>query len=211
MSTPFRLSAVLLAILFLLLPLHFAIAICQTSPQSELIICSNDETMSDQPTSTDTSKLSWLCPHCGNYISYQDLTCPQCNTQRTSLNSNQLELYKSVKKHPTMRKAGIVLSIIGGGVACFGLTYVLVRNGRPSCDISPSPILVFLFTVIPGAVLGGTGLVLLLASGGTKMEKLSKEQYPQFGYHWQDDFQILGERMEKQSMYVPLFTMSFTF
>ncbi len=210
MSTPFRLSAVLLAILFLLLPLHFAIAICQTSPQSELILCSNDETMSDQPTTTNTSELSWLCPHCGNYVSYQDLTCPQCNTQRPSLSSNQLELYKSVKKHPSFKKAGIALSIIGGGLACSGVAYVLLREHDPNTS-SPWPLIIFLSTVIPGSILGGTGLVLLLASGGTKMEKLPKEQYPQLGYNWQDKFKTLGERMEKQSIYVPLFTMSFTF
>jgi len=213
MSTPFRLSAVLLASLFLLLPMHFAIAICQESPQTEIILCSNDETTSDQPTTTDTSKLNWLCPSCGSYVSYQDLTCSQCNTQRPSLNSNQLELYKSVKKHPTMKKAGIALSIIGGGIAGFGLTYLLVQGGNLSggSGLNHGAAFVFLITMGVGAVVGGTGLVMLLASRGTEMEKLSKEQYPQLGYRWQDDFQTLGERMERQSMYVPLFAMSFTF
>jgi predicted RNA-binding Zn-ribbon protein involved in translation (DUF1610 family) len=212
MSTPFRLSAILLASFFLLFPLHFAIAVSQTSPQSEIVLSSNDETKSDQQTTSDTSKLTWLCPSCGTYVSYQNLTCPQCGTQRLSLSSNQLELYKSVKKHPGMKKAGIALSIIGGGVAGFGLTYLLVKGGRTSGGgTNHSAAFVFLITMGIGAVLGGTGLVMLLASRGTKMEKLPQEQYPQFGYHWQEKLEALGEKPKTDGTIVPLFSMSFTF
>lgn len=212
MSTPFRLSVVLLASLFLLLPMHFAIATSQTNPQSEIVLSSNDDTKSDQPTTTDTSKLTWLCPNCGTYVSYQNLTCSQCGTQRPGLSSNQLELYKSVKKHPTMKNVGIALSIIGGGVAGFGLTYLLVKGGRTSGGgTNHGAAFVFLITMGIGAVLGGTGLVMLLASRGTKMEKLPQEQYPQLGYHWQEKLGPLGKLPKTDGTIVPLFSMSFTF
>jgi len=211
MSTPFRLSAILLAGFFLLFPLHFAIAGSQTSPQSEIVLCSNDDTKSDQQTTIDTSKLTWLCPGCGTYVSYQNLTCSQCGTQRPSLSSNQLELYKSVKKHPTMKKAGIALSIIGGGVAGFGLIFMEVYYEPPYCDYTIGPLGVLLFVVIPGAILGGTGLVMLLASRGTKMEMLPHKQYPQFGYQWQEKQEPLGNQPKTDGTIVHLFSMSITF
>jgi hypothetical protein len=211
MSIPFRLSAVLLASLFLVFPLHFAIATSQTSPQSEIVLSSNDDAKSDQQTTTDTSNLTWLCPNCGAYVPYKILTCPQCGTQRPSLTSSQLELYKSVKKHPRFKKTGIVLSVAGGGLLSSALIYGISQSGEDQGLGGLGVGLILLSVVSLGAILGTTGLVMLLASRGTKMEKLPQEQYPQFGYHWQEKLEPLGNQPKTDGTIVPLLSMSFTF